>query len=421
MYTCGVQLIRTVAVPLRVTAGHIAAFESLRPLVTAAYNDAAAYAWEHDVKSAVVLHHAIYRTLRVKYRLPSQFVCNIQRFAMRAVAPLRARHAKGKTVSCPHADRLPIPYDRRTMSLRPGLKSVTLATLGKRIEVPLVRHRHIDRYAGWNTDSGLVRQGYDGRWELLLTFTKEVPDVIPSRTAVIGCDRGIVNPAVLSTGCFLGDPRWHGIDRQYAQTQRSLQRKGTKSAKRRLRARKQKWSRFREWCDHNITAQIARAVPTGSTLVLEDLTHIRNRIKGRNKNTQQRLHAWSFRRQQEMLAYKLPAVGCVLVYTDPRYTSQKCSTCGHTSKKNRRTQSVFVCEKCGHTMHADLNTAKNIAANWSATQQEGTPPVATRKRLVNPPYADSAKDAQTPKADGGLRAKRSAKTKPKGLVKSPSH
>lgn len=412
------QAVRTVAVLLQVTASDVDAFEALRPLVTAAYNDAAAYAWEHNVKNAVDLHRAVYRALRAKHGLPSQFVCNAQRLAMGSVASARARLARGKPVSCPRSDRLPIPYDARTMSLRPGLRTATFATLGKRIEVPLVRHKHIARYAGWSADSGRVRQRPNGQWELLLTFTKEVLDVAPSASVVVGCDRGIVNPAVLSTGLFLGEPRWHNVDRRYARTQRSLQRKGTKSAKRRLRARKQKWSRFREWCDHNVATQIARALPPGTTLVLEDLTNIRTRMRRVRKDTQRRLHAWSFRRQQEMLAYKLSDAGCALVYVDPRYTSQKCSGCGHTAKANRMSQSVFCCEKCSHTEHADLNAAKNIAANWIATQRHGDPSVAARKRQVNPPHADPDKDARTLKAAGGLRAKGSAKTTRQRVVKS---
>lgn len=415
------QLVRTVAIPLRVTAAHVAAFEALRPLVTAAYNDAAAYAWEHNVKGAVELHHAVYRTLRAKYPLPSQLICAAQRLAMGSVAGLRERRAKGKTVSCPYSERIAIPYDARSMNLRTGLRAVTFATIGKRIEVPLTRHKQIARYAnaGWHTDSGRVRQISNGSWELLLTFTKDIADVATNPSAAIGCDRGIVNPAVLSTGAFVGDSRWHGIDRQYARTQRSLQRKGTKSSKRRLRAGAGKWARFREWSDHNVTAQIVRALPTGTTLVLEDLTNIRTRMRRVRKDTKRRLHAWSFRRQQEMLEYKLPNAGCAFAYVDPRYTSQKCSACGHTSKNNRRSQSVFSCETCGHTEHADLNAAKNIAANWIATQQNGSPPVAARKRLVNPPHADPAKDARTPKADRGPRAKGSAKTTRRRAVKSP--
>ena len=66
---------------------------------------------------------------------------------------------------------------------------------------------------------------------------------------------------------------------------------------------------------------------------------------------------FEFRRQ---LHYKLDWLGGSLVEVDYRYTSQRCSCCGHTSKENRKSQADFVCLACGYKDHADLNAAKNI-------------------------------------------------------------
>jgi transposase len=46
---------------------------------------------------------------------------------------------------------------------------------------------------------------------------------------------------------------------------------------------------------------------------------------------------------------------------DPAYTSQTCNPCGHRDPKNRESQAVFRCRACGHTDHADVNAARNIA------------------------------------------------------------
>src|SRR3990172_11368489 len=54
------------------------------------------------------------------------------------------------------------------------------------------------------------------------------------------------------------------------------------------------------------------------------------------------------------------AVGKSVVTIDPRYTSQKCSNCGHIYKGNRKGNS-FKCVKCGFSLPADLNAARNIA------------------------------------------------------------
>ncbi len=387
-----VLLTRTVRVEIRPDAKQASALLALVPLVTAAYNDAAAYAFKHpEVKGAVQLHHAVYRRLRAEYGLPSQFVCNVQRLAMGSVAAIRKREAEDKKVSCPHADRLPIPYDARTMSLRPDRHSVTFTTLAGRIEVPVRKHQQLAHYADWATDSGKVTCAKDGRFWLSLTFTREatVAPITPE-SPVVGCDRGIVIPAALSTGRFLGDPKHHHTDRRYFRTQRSLQRKGTKSSKRRLKRREGRWSRFRDWADHNVTTAILRGLVPGTVLALEDLTNIRTRMQRFRRDTRRRMHAWSFRRQQEMLEYKAPEHGVTVVYVDARYTSQKCSTCGHTEKANRRSQARFCCRKCGFAENADLNAARNIAANWTTSQRTGGPPVAPRKRHVSPPNAADA-------------------------------
>jgi IS605 OrfB family transposase len=66
---------------------------------------------------------------------------------------------------------------------------------------------------------------------------------------------------------------------------------------------------------------------------------------------------FEFRRQ---LDYKLDWKGGQLVEVDYRYTSQKCSCCGHTAEENRQTQAVFNCLVCGYETNADVNAARNI-------------------------------------------------------------
>ncbi|MCY3998289.1 MAG: transposase [Flavobacteriaceae bacterium] len=52
---------------------------------------------------------------------------------------------------------------------------------------------------------------------------------------------------------------------------------------------------------------------------------------------------------------------------NPAYTSQTCSCCGYISKKNRLSQSRFVCQQCGYMDHADINGAQNIWASGKGT------------------------------------------------------
>jgi transposase len=58
--------------------------------------------------------------------------------------------------------------------------------------------------------------------------------------------------------------------------------------------------------------------------------------------------------------YKAILAGVPVIFVDPRNTSRECDSCGHTDKKNRKTQSEFLCLHCGHSDHADRNAAKII-------------------------------------------------------------
>jgi transposase len=54
-------------------------------------------------------------------------------------------------------------------------------------------------------------------------------------------------------------------------------------------------------------------------------------------------------------------VGSLAVKVDAHYTSQACPCCGHTSKENRPNKGLtFVCQQCGHTLHADLVGARML-------------------------------------------------------------
>ena len=62
----------------------------------------------------------------------------------------------------------------------------------------------------------------------------------------------------------------------------------------------------------------------------------------------------------QFLEYKLKRNGGEMIKVNPQYTSQTCSSCGHISKENRKTQAKFICEKCNTSLNADYNASLNI-------------------------------------------------------------
>lgn len=156
-----------------------------------------------------------------------------------------------------------------------------------------------------------------------------------------------------------------------------LQKKNTKSAKRLLRKRARKESRFAADVNHQISRRIvAEAERTGRGIAVEDLTGIRERV--RLRKPQRATHAsWAFAQLGEFLTYKSARAGVPIVRVDPAYTSQRCTTCGHIDKRNRTSQAQFVCRACGFIAeHADILGADNIAHRAPTTWAQSTAPSA---------------------------------------------
>ena len=338
----------------------------------ACFNAVADYGWSQREKNGVRLHHATYRHLREKFpNLPAQLVIAARVRATEALKSAFARQKKGEAVSCPHTDRGAIRYDARTYRLKPGQKEVGLSTVAGRIRVPFSTDPRtqgvLDQAVGLDSADLFFRQG---QFWLHVVVTLPEVEFHPSG-AVVGVDLGLSRPAVCSNHHFFGERRWKGIERRYFRLRRSLQRKGTHSARRHLRRLAGKVNRFRRDCDHVLSRRIAESVQPGTVIVLENLVDIRKRTQQRGRESRRRLHSWSFAQLRGFLSYKAEAKGCKVVGVDPRHTSQMCSRCGHVHRSNRRSQSRFLCRACGFELNADLNAARNIA--WKYLASGGIP------------------------------------------------
>lgn len=68
------------------------------------------------------------------------------------------------------------------------------------------------------------------------------------------------------------------------------------------------------------------------------------------------------------------------VRVDPKNTSRICNQCGHTHVRNRESQAVFTCIRCGHEAHADTNAAKNIRDRAIHRHTVGETPIPRQSR-----------------------------------------
>jgi putative transposase len=88
------------------------------------------------------------------------------------------------------------------------------------------------------------------------------------------------------------------------------------------------------------------------------------------------LHSWSFYQLKSFIAYKAQRAGVPLFEVDPRNTSRTCPACGCVDKRNRKTQSSFLCIVCGFAGLADYIASVNIGRRAQVNAPNVSIPVA---------------------------------------------
>lgn len=357
---------RTLRVLLRPTTEQVESLAETTRQFTAVFNAVAAHGYALGEKNGVTLHHATYKPLKAQYpSLVSDHHIQARVRATEAVKSALALAKKGRKVSAPHSRTCPPRYNLHTFKVDWDARSVRLSTTNGRIAVPFIIPAYAAHLVGGKVCAADLI-GRDGEWWLHIVVELPAPEVAPS-TEVVGVDLGVAQPAVTSAGKFLGRKAWRATEARYFEHRRALQSRGSKSARRRLRKLRGRQARFRRDCDHVLSKRIVQSVTPGATIVVENLTNIRARVKTRQGKQARRVHGWSFAQCRGFIEYKAEARGCTVVGVDPRHTSQHCPACGHTARNNRRTRALFRCRSCDYTLHADLVGARNIAAKYRGT------------------------------------------------------
>lgn len=212
------------------------------------------------------------------------------------------------------------------------------------------------------------------QYYISVTFESESKNLYPvNENQVIGLDMGITYFLVDSDGCFVENPRHtKKYEKQLRIENRSLARKkkGSKSRqKQKLKLSKlySKISNVRKDFLHKTSTKYIRE---NHVIVCEDLK-VKNMIKFGNLSKHISDASWS--EFYSMLRYKSVQNDRIFIQINPKYTSQKCSCCGHIAKENRLNQSKFRCVSCNHEQNADFNAAQNIKSEGIAFRlQRGT-------------------------------------------------
>ncbi len=315
------------------------------------------------------LHAACYHEARARFPLPASTIQQARDKALAIYRSVQTRQRQGKKTARPRLQRpLPLRLAVENLRLFPDKGMLRVTTPDGFLWLPVIIP------AAWRACcvlpqavSELVQRGRD--WYLMLAVKSE--DVPTGDGPHFGLDLGLANTAVLSGPGVV--QFWDGkplrfLRGQYARYRQALQQKRKLGMVKRSKGKESRWVRQ---MNHQISREIVHTVAAhGGVLHVEKLLGIRDRVK-MTRRVNRLLHAWPFAQLLDFIRYKAALVGVHVIEEDPRHTSQCCSKCGHTARKNRPRQALFQCQACRYTLHADLNAARNLAAKGACSSGVG--------------------------------------------------
>jgi IS605 OrfB family transposase len=348
-----------------------------------ACNFVSAAAWKSNIFNRFDLHHLCYWNIRSRFKLSAQAAIHV---ISKVADAYKCDHKTERRFKSTGS----ISYDDRILCWRMAESTVSIWTVTGRVRIPFVCGDH-------QRDMLLSRKGETGlafrNGKFYLSATCDIAATEKADTTdFLGIDLGIKNIAVDSDGKVHSSGKVNHVRHRHRRLRTKLQRKCTRSAKRKLKKLSGKESRFARDVNHCISKEIvAKAKGTKRAVALEDLTGIRMRITV-SRRRRATLSSWSFNQLRSFITYKAEREGISTVFVDPRNTSRTCPECGTIDKRNRKNQRLFSCVSCGFAGLADYIAAENI-----------------RRAAVNQPIVARV-DAKAAKSKA--EARRSAVTSP---------
>ncbi|MGB5594726.1 MAG: transposase [Crocosphaera sp.] len=235
---------------------------------------------------------------------------------------------------------------------------------------------------GFKLKTVTIRSTADGWYVSIRIENQDIPqskskDIEQVKT-VIGCDLGIKKLLALSNGELIENPQFEkrlSPRKTMRQRRASRKKRGSSNQKKaysQLARLDQKIVNQREDHQWKIAHHLVRKA---DVIVLEDL-NIQGMIrKCRAKQNENGKFLWNGQSAKRALnrlirdcswgnlLLKIQSVtakfGCICQEVNPKWTSQKCSHCGHIQPENRNKER-FLCLNCGFLEDADIQASINI-------------------------------------------------------------
>lgn len=332
-----------------------------------AYRSACNHVSKHVFATRCLKHpdiqKATYTDLRDIYGLRSQM----------AISVIRTVIGKYKTILENQHDwiepvfkkpQLDLVWNRDYLLTRNGLFSVNTLTGRARVTFATTGMEH---YFDGSWQFGTAKLVYKhAKWFLHIPCTQTLPECDTSEIKnVVGTDFGMNflttsygtnGKTQFVSGRFVKNKRAH-----YKAVRKSLQRRKTPSARRRLKKIGQRENRWMHDVNHQASKALVTAHGPNTLHVLEDLTGIRTATEKVKLKQRYYSVSWAFYDLRKLIEYKAIRIGAMTIAVPPAYTSQTCPKCGHTEASNRnKKKHTFICKTCGYQSNDDRIAAMNL-------------------------------------------------------------
>lgn len=213
--------------------------------------------------------------------------------------------------------------------------------------------------------------------DLILNLTLDIPvtigyEAVPGR--ILGVDLGINIPAYISLNDIPYIKKALGSKEEFIKVRMQMQRRRQRIQKQLQLAKGGKGRKDKLAVLDRLRTNERKFVKTYNHMLSKRIVEfaIKNQCESihmerlaKDNFGEKLLANWSYYELQNMVEYKAKTENIKVKYVDPRFTSQRCSKCGHTERDNRETQEQFICKSCRFKANADYNASQNIARSTS--------------------------------------------------------
>lgn len=321
------------------------------------WNYLSQYAFNSKKLSKKILHDKNYHTCRKLFpNCPSQVIVRAINSIYSTYKTIGTNRHKLKEPA--KQENLSIRLDKRIYTFFPN-NQIKLTTTGKRILcLYTIYDKFKELFSKYSVCDPLLFVRNEEVW-LSVSFEVPIPTLIEN--SCIGVDLGIKRLATTSEGKTIIDKKFLKEKRKLRYIKRILQSKAkttfSRSAKRKLKALKRKEQNKNKNQSHKISNIILNT--KSNVIVMEDLTKIKSKNKGKKFNNKQ--SQVPYFELRKILTYKAPLRGKIVATVDPAYTSK--NDYRGIEKGERKGCRYFTSD--GKVFDADWNASINIANRYA--------------------------------------------------------